>query len=148
MKAATYLCSGDIETGLLWIEKFIQHWTTEMKEDPVLTKVLSLYYLGISDKEIREIKDGLKQPTRIKAQYLFGVGEALLGIAIMPFAPGIGLGLLSSGLGFAVTAGAEGYDNMKEWERSQQDRERIGQEPFKRSKMTFDSTSSIKINCA
>lgn len=133
LKASLLLFKGEIEEGKDLLEKTLNtihspYLSDSMKN--IIKKMieqaplLSVFTKDTDSPHVMLCKR--KQPKGVSFRYWFGVGQVLVGCAIAPFNPAAGVGLIVTGVGTVVHAGADCLDNMEEWEKEFQNRQRMG----------------------
>ena len=66
-----------------------------------------------------------KQPKGTSLKYWLGVTQIVVGCIAAPFSAGLSTALISTGLAFTADAVCDSLNNMDQWERELNDRQRI-----------------------
>lgn len=135
LRASLLLCEGEIEEGKSLLEKALNNIPDSCLSDSMKSVIkkmieqspsLPLASKGISSPHIILCKR--KQPKGVSFRYWFGVAQVVVGCVVAPFNPAVGGGLIATGIGTVVNAGADCMDNMEKWEKEAQERQRMGTE--------------------
>lgn len=136
MKAATYLCKGDLVTSQSLMETSLTLLAFSGMSETQISFIKQFYdqaiTCGTNDTPFISLGSGqvrlcsCPQPIGTKFKYWFGVGETLVGILVAPLNPPLGATLITTGLAIAIDAGADAWNNKEAWERDLQQRQQIG----------------------
>ncbi|NGX50798.1 MAG: hypothetical protein K1060chlam2_00649 [Chlamydiae bacterium] len=101
----------------LWYEKALY-----FEEDGERTDSI---HLSLNNSSPQVFLCKKKQPKGVRFKYWLGVAQIVAGCVIAPFSGGAGGALILSGVAIAGSATADSLNNMEEWERNLDDRQRM-----------------------
>lgn len=156
LEGAVYLAEGNIEKCIELIDESVIELTHQNVPEETIQCILDWKERAINFMDTEELKTvsysnaknpgdliflcKQQQPKGVKLKYWFGVAQIVAGCLAAPFSGGTSTALIMSGTAVVVSATADALNNMEDWERDLNHRQRMAPEQGSqriRSKVDF-----------
>jgi hypothetical protein len=141
LKAALSLAEGDLEKSLQLFDQsleelrfqgmeeetiqFMQRWYEKAVEFGPNEPSVNEYFSKLQGNSLPIFLCKNKQPKGVQFKYWFGVAQIVTGCLVAPFSAGAGGTLILTGVSTVASATADSLNNMEEWEKNLNERQRI-----------------------